>query len=152
MKSSQQKYIILGLIISYLLILILFIGCNQFEQILSPEKGEFYDYTAFNSSGTVVAQGWLFLKLQDDQVKGEWNVKKIGTAENIGPQIGSGTLAGEHKGDSIWVDLQPQMRDNNLLLQGCLRNNTYSGKWIYVSFIGPTNTGTFTANGKLGQN
>jgi hypothetical protein len=149
MNSLKREYFILGLIFSSLLGLILFIDCNQAESILSPENGEFFDYTAFNYSGTTVARGWLFLKLEDNLIKGEWEIKRVGKVQNIGPQIGSGTLAGGYKGDSIWVDLQPQMRDNNLLLQGYLRNNTYSGKWIYISFIGPTNNGIFTAEEKL---
>ena len=98
-----------------ILIFTLFINCDKSNTVLSPEKGEFFKYTAFDSSGTTVAHGWLLFRLQNDQVTGEWNIKKIGTANNIGPQIGRGILIGGYIGYSIWVDLQPQMRDNNVL-------------------------------------
>ena len=149
MDSAKHKYLLSRVIYFSILLLIIFISCNKSDAVVSPDKGNFFQYTAFASSGTTVAQGWLFMKLQNNLVSGEWETQRIGQAEHIGPQTGRGALAGGYSGDSLWVDLQPQMRDNNLLLQGCLKNNTYSGKWIYISFIGPASMGTFTAKEKL---
>ncbi len=127
----------------------LFTVCEKSESLLFSGIGDLYEYTAFDSSGTTVAQGWLFLKLKDNLVRGEWDIEAVGLPQNIGPQTGSGNLLGGYSSDSIWVDLQPQMRDNNLLLNGRLTDNNFSGKWIYISFIGPTNAGIFLAKRKF---
>jgi hypothetical protein len=65
--------------------------------------------------------------------------------ENIGPQIGKGHLAGEFHNDTMLIELQPLYRDNNVGLYGTIQGNEFTGKWIYSSFIGITNSGTFIA-------
>jgi len=45
----------------------------------------------------------------------------------------------------LWMELNPDFRDNNVFLQGKPEINKYTGKWFYFSFIGPTNWGSFEA-------
>lgn len=123
-------------------------GCDEPDQLLFSREKTIYRYTAYDSSHSKVARGWLFLKFKDDMIKGEWEIEAVGSPQNIGPQTGNGNLKGGYGIDSIWVELQPQMCDNNLLLKGYLTDDGYSGRWIYVGFMGIINTGTFTVRKK----
>ena len=62
------------------------------------------------------------------------------------PEVGekSGPIGGVGE-DEIWVELNPQYRDNNLQLRGTLDDNRYAGEWMWISFVGITNQGTFEA-------
>ena len=122
-------------------------GCSQL--ITEPIHAGFYDYTSYDKNGVAVVGGWFTMSFSGgDSVSGEWHFKAIGTPGNIGPQTGNGTLAGKREGDKVWVDLSPQFRDNNLLLDGKIDGNRYSGSWSWISFIGVTNQGTFEATRK----
>jgi hypothetical protein len=69
----------------------------------------------------------------------------VGNPQDIGPQTGDGTLVGGFHNGKLWVELNPQFRDNNLQLTGTLVGNRYSGEWAWISFVGITSTGTFEA-------
>jgi hypothetical protein len=86
------------------------------------------------------------MNFQDSSsISGELHFEKIGNPNNIGPQVGSGELVGGVDQYGIWINLNPQFIDHNLLLTGTIKNHTYSGEWVWISFIGPTNHGTFEA-------
>ena len=62
-----------------------------------PTGVDAYDYTAFDDSGVVLVKGWFTLVAVDSvTVEGEWNLKKRGDPQNIGPQEGEGTLLGSN--------------------------------------------------------
>ena len=82
-----------------------------------------------------------YLELIDELQK-----EKVGNPKNVGPQIGEGNLVGGLiTPDSILIELNPQYSDNNLQLSGSYSNNLIKGKWMWISFIGLTNEGTFEA-------
>ncbi|MFO7889564.1 MAG: hypothetical protein R6V04_04420 [bacterium] len=142
---KKRKYLAVILILINSLVAIFFINCEKSKSLLTSNEYTMYNYVAYDSTEIKVAQGMLLLNFEDDIINGEWDIKAVGSAQNIGPQIGSGNLVGSYSSDSIWVELQPQMCDNNLQLKGRLKDNSLAGQWIYISFIGPTNSGTFTA-------
>jgi len=118
--------------------------CNN--SIVDSLSNGNYNYTAYDSLGRVVAEGELFFKFQDSSnVKGEWEIKKVGNPQNIGPQIGKGKLEGELTDGQLMIGLNPDYVDNNVTLVGEIENNIYSGSWFYSSFIGLTNYGLFEA-------
>jgi hypothetical protein len=108
-----------------------------------------YNYTAYDSLGSIAAEGTLTFEMKDSlSITGEWEIKKVENPQNIGPQVGKGELVGGLNDGTLWIELNPDFRDNNVFLQGKLEKNKYNGKWFYSSFIGLTNWGRFEAQKK----
>jgi hypothetical protein len=132
---------------TYLYILIavtlLLMNCNQPTE--SIPMGAF-QYTSYDSSGTPLVTGWFTMNFSDSvTISGEWHFKPIGSPKNIGPQTGDGNLIGGIENGRVWVELNPQFKDNNLQLSGTLQGDRYSGRWMWISYIGITNAGSFEA-------
>ena len=105
-----------------------------------------YRYQSFDSTGIPLVKGWFTLVFSDpDHCTGEWHFAAIGSRQKIGPQVGDGNLVGGTTDGSVWVELQPQFRDNNLELVGTIQDGRYRGRWIWISFVGETNSGFFDA-------
>ena len=105
-----------------------------------------YSYISYDSSGAPIVKGWFTMNITDSvSISGEWHFKKIGKPKDIGPQIGDGVLIGGLKQDFVWIELNPQYIDNNLLLTGMIEDSNYRGEWTWISYAGPTNRGTFKA-------
>ena len=79
------------------------------------------------------------------RIIGGWHFEKIGNPQNIGPQVGDGELIGGKDNSRVWLELNPQYRDNNLQLVGNIEGNQYSGDWFWITIIGVTNKGSFIA-------
>jgi len=122
---------------------LLLIHCRQSIEPVSPGT---YHYTSYDSSGTVIVKGWFTMDLSDSSnISGEWHFKAISNSKNIGPQIGNGNLVGRVHDRQIWIELNPKFKDNNLQLVGKLFDDGISGRWLWISFIGVTSSGTFEA-------
>lgn len=131
-------------VIIFITIIISFISCD--EGTVGPTHSSTYSYTSYDTKGNTIVKGWLIMDYQDSsQITGEWNFEKIGNPKDIGPQVGSGKLVGSLEPDRVLVELNPQYKDNNLLLSGTIKDNNYSGVWQWISFTGITNHGTFEA-------
>jgi hypothetical protein len=106
-----------------------------------------YKYTGFDSTGTKIISGYLWLESADSSmIKGRWAFKQVGTCQNIGPQIGKGNFEG-HKDSrgSMNLNLNPGYIDNNVILDGSLLDAHYNGSWSYIGYPGIINLGTFEA-------
>jgi hypothetical protein len=130
--------------------LILFIAVPLFlmncSQPTSIYKGAPLQYTSYDSSGTPLVTGWFTMDFSDSvTISGEWHFRPIGNPKNIGPQTGDGRLVGGVRNGLVWVELNPQWVDNNLQLSGTLQGDRYSGRWMWLSFVGNTNAGSFEA-------
>jgi hypothetical protein len=123
-------------------------GCKDpgADSSAPPPAGR-YEYYGYDSTGTPIVQGWFTIDLSDStNLIGEWQFTQIGEAQNIGPQIGKGKLSGGFRNDTtLWLGLNPEYMDNNVILNGTLHGNEYRGRWMYISFVGLTNSGTFIA-------
>jgi len=64
---------------------------------------------------------------------------------NIGPQDGEGDLIGSVSDTSIYINLQPNFVDNNIILTGIIDNKYIYGKWHWATFAGITNQGNFNS-------
>lgn len=106
-----------------------------------------YKYRAYDSTGTKVVEGWFRLDLQDSSsFEGEWHTEAVGSPENTGHQVGDGNLIGHLQVDNrIWLNFNPGWRDNNVFLYGDYSIDDISGSWIWETFVGVTNHGTFEA-------
>ena len=121
-------------------------SCQKDQLILGPPSGDSFFYQSRDTLGQIIVSGWISLvKIDSSQMEGSWKLEKIKNRTDIGPQAGSGELKGWIIDNELFVNLQPNFRDNNLLLNGILKGNTYSGIWQWISFKGITNWGTFQA-------
>lgn len=105
-----------------------------------------YQYVGFDKKGDKIVEGRLRITSREgDRIKGEWQLSKIGNPENIGPQTGTGECTGLITADSLFINLNPNMVDNNVNLKGSIKDRRYSGTWSFDGFAPGINKGTFEA-------
>jgi hypothetical protein len=127
-------------------ILALNFSCEENDNIVEPTSMGKLDYTAYDSTGVIIVEGWLIVNLNDSNAaEGSWILTNLKNRDDIGPQEGEGTLTGSIEGSTITINLNPGNADHNVILNGTLTENGMEGEWVWVSFIGPTNWGTFKA-------
>ena len=114
---------------------------------VDPVPGGRLQYKAFDSTGTLLVQGWMTLDTADSsRVTGEWHFEKVGDPQDIGPQVGEGRLEGAWYNSVLSVNLNPNFADNNVYLTGKLEKNRFSGRWMWTGFPGRLNEGDFIAS------
>jgi hypothetical protein len=120
-------------------------GARSVQQSKPFPLGE-YHYAGFDKKGDKIVEGRLAITSREgDRIKGEWQLNKIGNPERIGPQTGSGECRGLIQEDNLFINLNPNMVDNNVNLKGNTKDGRYSGTWSYDG-VGPgINRGTFEA-------
>jgi len=151
MNLKIMKIITTNLLIFFLMgILIFILTCDYSVDESSVYPSKSYHYKSYNSEGEKVVEGWfVFDEDSTDYISGEWHFDLVGNPDDIGPQVGEGELFGGYENDTtLWIELNPEYRDNNLQLVGKIEGNTYSGKWYWISYPGVTGQGTFIANYK----
>jgi len=105
-----------------------------------------YNYKAFNAGGALAVSGTLVLTSSDSgSVSGSWAFVAVLPSEKVGPQVGNGKAAGTMAKSSVTVNLNPGWADNNVILQGTVASDRITGRWSWISFIGPTAEGAFEA-------
>src|SRR4051812_26894151 len=96
------------------------------EQNASTLIGD-YHYVSYDQKGERVVEGTLSItsverkRISSDevtQVKGKWQLQKVGKQERIGLQEGSGELIGSINEGELSIDLNPNIADANVLLRG----------------------------------
>lgn len=102
-----------------------------------------YGFAGYDTGGRTVMSGRLsFLRRDSTLVTGTWD---LGPPAASAPRSGKGVFAGEVVGDTVILNLDPGMADNNLFLVGGMPAGTYEGRWELVGFPGVMRTGTFFA-------
>ena len=105
-----------------------------------------FQYKAYDSTGSLVVQGWMTLVMEDStRITGEWHFSKVDDPQNIGPHFGDGQLVAGFYGGSLSANLNPKYVDNNVFLNGQYAGNTFSGNWFWEGFPGVLNYGSFQA-------
>jgi len=136
-----------GIVVVTCIIFTIFLSCNEDTSLTGPVSSGRYEYTAYDSSGDLVVTGWIFLDTDNpSKIEGLWNLKAFGSADNIGPQTGSGELQGKLEHDKISINLNPEFIDNNVCLVGSVEGKSFIGLWQWISYSGVTNEGAFTAS------
>lgn len=109
----------------------------------SPVK---WSYRGYNSKGSLIVIGKVVLaQIDSTTINGTWILEGITAGEQVGPQLGTGKLTGMIQGTSISMNLNPGWADNNVVLSGTVEKDRISGKWTWITFVGPTAEGTFEA-------
>ena len=105
-----------------------------------------YSYRAYNSKGELAVSGTMtFEEVDTISVSGIWAFAAVLTSEAVGPQVGTGKLAGSLQKSSISINLNPGWADNNVFLQGTVFSDSITGRWMWSTFVGPTAEGKFRA-------
>lgn len=144
----------------YVLAAFLLAGCADLVTSNSDQvKQQTYVYTAYDSTGAAVVEGELhitFEKVEDDEnrfhLEGTWSLQQIeNTKRPIGKQTGGGELRGNvRQNGRVWMNLNPNIQDNNVTLQGGFegeRLDRLQGAWSYESWV-QVNGGRFEAGPK----
>ncbi len=142
MKKRNSAIVVSSLVLALLL------SCEQnvSETSLTPVPEGAYRYTAYNEKGTLAVKGWLTIEFDDlHQLHGEWHSVEVGDASRMGPQVGDGRLVGSIEDGQIWIELNPEYRDNNVSLTGSLSRSGLKGTWTWSTFVGVTSQGRFEA-------
>ena len=125
------------------LLLLLWFACANEE---SESDNNIFNYNGYDSLGVQINTGALKLIVNDPNILGEWQLTMIGNVENAGIQFGSGSLNGIVTDDIHYhINLNPMIADDNVNLEGILTGDSLNGNWNWSTFIGITNSGTFTA-------
>ena len=105
-----------------------------------------FNYNGFDSLGVRINTGELKLIANGLDITDEWHLTMIGNVQNAGNQFSAGSLSGFVTDNVNYnINLNPQMADNNVFLEGILAGDSINGNWNWSTFIGITNSGTFTA-------
>jgi len=113
-----------------------------------------YRYTSFDKSGAKVVEGRLSItsveprrieKEVQIQIKGNWELKKVGNQERIGAQVGSGDLIGSVTNGEVYINLNPNINDANVILKGKVEGKRFHGTWSFKGYAGTISEGTFEA-------
>jgi hypothetical protein len=144
---------------SYLILLTLscyVIACsslNTGEQKTPFPVGD-YQYTGYDKQGSKVVEGRLSIMSVEPrrigsetqiQIKGNWQLNKVGNQKQIGPQVGSGDLIGAIIKGEILIDLNPNISDSNVNLRGKIEGRRFHGTWSFDGYAGSISKGTFEA-------
>ena len=107
-----------------------------------------FTYLALSGDGVQILTGSLLLSVSDsDSISGYWNIERTDGSDHgieVGPQIGHGQLVGTLDENDLYIDLNPDWADANVLLQGTWSGKRITGTWTYHSFTGSTASGRFT--------
>jgi len=104
------------------------------------------NYRGYDSGEKLVIRGWLRIDVRESgDVSGEWCLDRVGDPDNIGPQVGVGSLRGRLEGTRLSCNLNPGFADFNVLLHGSYDGTSYKGQWRYGTVKGPMSEGTFSA-------
>ena len=146
------------------LIVFLCAGCHDAQDMNGSQAPppSAMSYLGYDDTGRLVVTGWIDLGIVTVPVppvppvpptslnfSGTWELHPEPNPGIIGSQNGSGVLAWGFVGDSIGVELHPELVDNNVSLLGTMSAGAsgrlrYEGTWRYQG-IGGGGGGTFRA-------
>jgi hypothetical protein len=108
-----------------------------------------YRYVAEDNAGHRLLEGEITLvALDDSTLQGTWQIRWAAGADTtaqVGPQVGSGTIAGGRAGDHLAFDLNPGWADNNAILLAVGSPGGFTGRWEWETISGPRSGGRFSA-------
>jgi hypothetical protein len=138
------------------LILVSVVACSKSYVIgqAKPFPVGDYQYSGYDEKGTKIVEGQVSITSVETkrigpedtiQLKGNWQLNKIGNPEHIGGQTGTGDLVGSIIKGEIDINLNPNISDANVYLRGTIEGRRFHGKWTFSGYAGPVSEGTFEA-------
>ncbi len=129
-------------------VLFLLLACNAPANEAPASRAGGFRYIARSATGAPLISGRIDLSFPDDStVTGQWNFAwepGADTTLQVGPQVGTGELIGRQMGDTLLLQLNPEMADNNVGLTAIRGAGGYTGEWTWSAFTGPRSSGSFT--------
>jgi hypothetical protein len=121
-------------------------GCRlKHDPTEHPPKGAFL-YRGYDSAGKLIIRGWLVMNADNaERVEGNWCLDRVGSPDDIGPQIGLGRLRGRLEETQLSLNLNPGFLDFNVSLAGTLDATSFRGTWRYSTIRGIVSEGAFEA-------
>jgi hypothetical protein len=113
------------------------------------EAGPTYHYLATSPGGVPLLEGTLTIHLAPENVvTGTWDIHRVdpNSTVQVGPQVGTGNLIGSRSGDTLLIQLNPDLVDNNVGLVAVPTRRGWRGEWGFDAIDGPRSRGYFTAN------
>src|SRR4029079_15104271 len=108
-----------------------------------------YEYSGYDEAGKKVISGRLNLtEIKGQDTKGKWELKQVGKAGKLGPQVGTGNLVGQVESNQVNINLNPDWNDNNIFLSSKFAKGELRGDWHFSTFAGAASKGTFVAKKK----
>jgi hypothetical protein len=113
-----------------------------------------YQYRSYDDKGDKVVEGRISITSaelrrigseEQTQLKGNWELKKVGKQEHIGMQEGKGDLIGSLDKGEIYLNLNPNVDDANVILRGKIEGKRFHGTWSANGYAGPVIKGKFEA-------
>ncbi len=124
-------------------------ACSTYPIAPAPTGPGEFRYVARAASGTTLLVGTLELTFPDEStVTGTWSIgwaPGADTTAEVGPQVGSGTLAGTRSETAMALNLNPSLADHNVFLQATTTAAGFHGAWEWSTFAGPRTRGQFAA-------
>jgi len=131
-------------------------GCTKSHDVeaAKPSPVGDYQYSGYDKKGVKIVEGRISITSVENkrigsedtvQLKGNWELKKIGNPERIGLQEGTGELVGSITRGEIIINLNPNISDANVYLRGTIEGRRFHGKWTFSGYAGPVTEGTFEA-------
>lgn len=128
-----------------LLIPLLLLGCSRAPDEVAGLRSGAFSYSARNAAGQPILTGRLELAFPSDStVTGTWTITWVAGADTVaqvGPQVGSGSLVGSRRGDTLLIQLNPTYADNNVSLFAAPNAEGYAGSWEWSTISGPASGG-----------
>ncbi|MDB5357113.1 MAG: hypothetical protein JWN24_3566 [Phycisphaerales bacterium] len=115
------------------------------EVVRLPDSREAANLTFYDDLGNSVATARLSLPPDAGQMKsltGNWRLLSSAPRFPRG-STSSGTYAGPGRNGGLWIDLNPGVADNNVILDGSIRDGKFSGQWVRATVTGGKPMGTF---------
>ena len=134
-------------------------SCSKDSSTSPSSSTTSYGYTATDSTGVIIALGTFSIDVFDSaKMSGTWNLAASNgaTSTMFGPQFGSGTWNGTRTALTLAFNLNPEMVDNNVVLNGTatyasagdIVPASFRGDWSWSTLHGITNHGSFVATRK----
>ena len=122
-------------------------GCNSQSRGAS---GVYYDYTAYDFANHAFIQGSLTFDapLVEGNFAGSWHLQRTSSSTTapvggIAQQTGSGRFKGSLHSGNIELNFNPNVADDNVMLEGDLQNNQMHGQWDFCTYAGGKADGRF---------
>jgi hypothetical protein len=127
-------------------------GCTSGPHAIDPtviaDLDGVYGYSAQSGGADAVSGRVTLATHPDSSVSGSWELSRVPGSDTtllVGPQVGTGTLAGAVAAGTVSLNLNPTWADNNVFLTvHASTPGELTGTWWHSTIAGPVASGSVT--------
>lgn len=126
---------------------VIIISCSGSDK--TEKNYSLYDFIFYDSTGTdTIAAGTLKLSTLKQKTSGFYKINR--KAAEFPIQNDSSVCEGTYDSakNSLWLNMNPKLADNNVFVTAVLLNNKLEGDWVYSTMKGIKDKGKFYAEKK----